>query len=133
MRKFSGEFIARRLTLNYTPTHFSVVTDDKWFSFVMEQVLSNALKYTPSGTISIYGEGENTICVQDTGIGISREDLPRIFEKGYTGLNGRADHRASGIGLYLCNRICEKMGITITVQSQPDVGTTVKMTFPEQL
>ncbi len=123
--KFASEFIARKIHLSYTPTGESVVTDEKWLSFVLEQILSNALKYTPSGEIKIDLRQPKTLCIQDTGIGIAPSDLPRVFEKGYTGCNGRADKRASGIGLYLCRRICGKLGIEIRIDSQLDQGTTV--------
>ncbi len=123
--KFAPEFIARKIHLNYVPTGESVVTDEKWLSFVVEQILSNALKYTPSGEIKIDLRQPKTLCIQDTGIGIAPSDLPRVFEKGYTGCNGRTDKRASGIGLYLCRRICGKLGIEIRIDSQLDQGTTV--------
>ncbi len=126
VRKFSGEFIGRKLKLNYEPLHTKALTDEKWLSFIIEQVLSNALKYTPSGSISIYMEGM-TLCVRDTGIGIAPEDLPRIFDRGYTGYTGRLDHRATGIGLYLCKRICKNLGHTITVHSQVGKGTVVRL------
>lgn len=126
VKKFSSEFIGRGLELIYdVPPHTTVVTDEKWLSFVIEQVLSNALKYTPSGSITISLVGEKTLRIEDTGIGIAPEDLPRIFENGYTGYNGRADRKASGIGLYLCKRICTNLGHTIKASSVPDVGTAV--------
>ena len=103
------------------------MTDEKWLSFVVEQVLSNALKYTMSGTVSIYMEEEQILCIRDTGIGIAPEDLPRIFEKGYTGYNGRMDKKASGIGLYLCRRICDNLGHRIWAQSESDKGTTIRI------
>ena len=108
LRGFAGEFISRKLKLCYTPMELSVVTDEKWLSFVVEQVLSNALKYTPEGSVFVYLEEPDTLCIRDTGIGIAAEDLPRIYEKSFTGCQGRADHRASGIGLYLCKRICDR-------------------------
>lgn len=126
VKKFSSEFIGRGLGLIYdVPPHTTVVTDEKWLSFVIEQVLSNALKYTPSGSITISLVGEKTLRIEDTGIGIAPEDLPRIFENGYTGCNGRGDRKASGIGLYLCKRICTNLGHTIKASSVPDVGTAV--------
>ena len=125
VKKFAGEFISRKLKLVYEPLHTKVLTDEKWLSFVIEQVLSNALKYTPSGSVSITMESENTLCIRDTGIGIAAEDLPRIFEQGYTGYNGRMDKKASGIGLYLCKRICGKLGHGITAQSKVDEGTCI--------
>ena len=127
VRKFSGDFIARKIQLVYEPVHIKVITDEKWLSFVIEQVLSNALKYTPSGSITIFMEATNTLCIRDTGIGIAPEDLPRIFDKGYTGYHGRVDKKASGIGLYLCRRICSNLGHIITAISTVDEGTTIEI------
>lgn len=127
VRKFASQFIRRKLRLEYTPLNVSVITDEKWLLFVIEQVLSNALKYTRSGSVSITLEAPKTLCIRDTGIGIAPEDLPRVFEKGYTGCNGRTDKRATGIGLYLCRRILEKLGHSITIASTPGVGTTVRI------
>ncbi len=127
VKKFSGEFIARRLALDLPPTGLRVLTDEKWLSFVLEQLISNALKYTPEGGVSIYAEAPATLCIADTGIGIAPEDLPRIFEQGFTGCNGRGDKRASGLGLYLCRRVCKNLGHTITAQSEPGKGTTVRL------
>ena len=125
VRKFSADFIGRKLSLVYEPVNTTVITDEKWLSFVIEQVLSNALKYTPAGSITITLENEKTLRIRDTGIGIAPEDLPRVFENGYTGYNGRADKKASGIGLYLCKRICNNLGHTITARSIVDVGTII--------
>ena len=125
MKRFSSEFIGRKLRLIYDPLNTSVITDEKWLSFVIEQVLSNALKYTPSGSITISLVGEKTLRIEDTGIGIAPSDLPRIFENGYTGFNGRTDKKASGIGLYLCRRVCNNLGHTITANSTVDVGTAI--------
>ncbi len=127
IRRFGSEFIHRGLNLCYTPLEFEAVTDEKWLRFVLEQILSTALKYTPKGSISIFPEDPKTICIQDTGIGIAPEDLPRVFEQGYTGSAGRAYTQASGIGLYLCHRICRNLGHTISIASVPDVGTTVRI------
>ena len=127
LRQFAGEFISRHLKLEYKPVAASVLTDEKWLSFVVEQILSNALKYTPEGTISVYLEKPATLCVRDTGIGIAPEDLPRVFERNYTGLAGRMDRRASGIGLNLCKRVCDNLGHGLTIQSAPDQGTTVRI------
>lgn len=123
--KFASEFIDRKIRLLYEPTDQTVVTDEKWLSFVIEQILSNALKYTREGSIKISLREPKTLCIEDTGIGIAPEDLPRIFEKGYTGYNGRIDRQASGIGLYLCKRVCRNLGAEIRVASELDKGTTV--------
>ena len=130
LRRFSAEFIDRRLRLDYTPTGLTVLTDEKWLCFVLEQLLSNALKYTREGSITVELAGERVLAIRDTGIGIAPEDLPRIFEKGYTGQNGRADKRASGLGLYLCSRICRNLGIGLTVKSTSGVGTTLLLDLP---
>ena len=127
VRKFAGEFIARRLQLVYEPIHTKVITDEKWLSFVIEQVLSNALKYTPSGSITISLEAPKILCIRDTDMGIAPEDLPRIFEKGYTGYHGRADKKASGIGLYLCKRVCSNLGHRISAESDLDFGTVIRI------
>lgn len=125
VKKFAGEFIQRRIALELVPTQTSVLTDEKWLAFVLEQVLSNALKYTRTGSIRIYLEQPKTLCISDTGIGIAPEDLPRIFEKGYTGYNGRSDKGASGLGLYLCRSVCRRLGHKISARSVPGEGTTV--------
>ncbi len=127
VRKFASQFIYRKLKLEYEPLNYKVLTDEKWLLFVIEQVLSNALKYTKTGTISIILEKPETLCIRDTGIGIAPEDLPRIFEKGYTGYNGRSNKKASGIGLHLCRRICDNLGHTISAVSIIDDGTIVKI------
>lgn len=125
VRKYASQFISRRLRLVYEPLNFRVLTDEKWLLFVTEQILSNALKYTRTGEIAIVMEEPGILCIRDTGIGIDAGDLPRIFEKGYTGCNGREDKRSTGIGLYLCRRILRKMGSTITVTSEVGKGTSV--------
>lgn len=132
VRKFAGEFITRKIHLDYQPIDKTVVTDDKWLSFVIEQIISNALKYTnEGGTVKIYMKEPKILCIEDTGIGIAPEDLPRIFEKGYTGYNGHNDKRASGIGLYLCRRICENLGAEISADSQLDKGTVISINLRE--
>lgn len=125
VRRFAGEFIDRKLRLRLQESGQTVLTDEKWLSFVLEQLLSNALKYTPSGEISIFWQEPDTLVIRDTGIGIAPEDLPRIFEKGFTGYNGRSDKKASGIGLYLCKRVCDRLGHGISIASAPGEGTTV--------
>lgn len=125
VKKFASEFIDRKIRLEYSPISRKIITDEKWFAFVVEQVLSNALKYTREGSIKIFMPSPDTLCIEDTGIGIAPEDLPRIFEKGYTGANGRADKSASGIGLYLCKRVCKNLGIDISAASALGEGTRI--------
>ena len=140
VRKYASQFIRTKNRLIYDGTDVEVVTDEKWLGFIIEQILSNALKYTDGGQVSIKVEsfddktspdtGKKTVLsISDTGIGIASEDLPRIFEKGYTGYNGRADKKSTGIGLYLCRRIAENLGCGISAQSLCGAGTTIKITL----
>ncbi|MBE7071329.1 MAG: HAMP domain-containing histidine kinase [Ruminococcaceae bacterium] len=125
IRKFSREFILKKLKLEYEPIEFKTITDSKWLSFIIEQVISNAVKYTSEGYVRIYMSEPGILCIEDTGVGISEEDLPRIFENGYTGFNGREDKRASGIGLYLCKRISDNLGHKIYAESKVGEGTKI--------
>ena len=126
VRKFAPQFIRRHLTLRYEPVGKTVLTDEKWLGFVIEQVLSNAVKYTPEGgTVTVSCTDAPALLISDTGIGVEPEDLPRVFEQGFTGYNGRADKKATGLGLYLCRRVCRKLGHTIAMDSRVGEGTTV--------
>lgn len=129
VRKYARLFILKKITLDCPETGLTILTDEKWLAFVLEQLLSNALKYTPEGgRIRIYAEGTSLV-VADSGIGIRAEDLPRVFEKGFTGYNGRADKKATGLGLYLCRRICGMLGCGIDINSAPGQGTAVRLHF----
>lgn len=125
LRKFASQFIGKGLKLNYEETEVKVLTDEKWLAFVIEQLLSNALKYTEKGGITIEVSEKKVLSIRDTGFGIAAEDLPRIFEKGYTGYRGREDKHASGIGLFLCKKICDNLGVKIWAKSQEGEGTTM--------
>jgi signal transduction histidine kinase len=129
IRKYRKMFIRKRISLNYKEIDCSVLTDEKWLMFVVEQVISNALKYTNEGGISIYMDQrqEKTLVIEDTGIGIKDEDLPRVFEKGFTGFNGRADKKSTGIGLYLSKQIVNKLTHTIEMESKLGKGTKVRI------
>lgn len=129
VRKYSRMFILKKIRLEYEPCTVKVLTDEKWLLFVLGQLLSNALKYTETGSIRIRTESGSpaVLLIEDTGIGIQAEDLPRVFEKGFTGYNGRQDKKSTGIGLYLCRMICEKLNHTITIASEPGKGTTVRL------
>jgi signal transduction histidine kinase len=129
VRKYSKSFIRKKIKLNYEDLNRNVLTDEKWLVFVVEQILSNALKYTNEGEISIYMDGvlPDTLVIEDTGIGIRQEDLPRVFEKGFTGYIGRSDKSSTGIGLYLCKRILNKLSHTIMIESAVGKGTKVKI------
>lgn len=131
VRKFAPEFIRRRLSLHYETISTTLITDEKWLAFVLEQLLSNALKYTREGSITIRMADERTLCIEDTGIGIAPDDLPRVFDKGYTGYNGRMDKNASGLGLYLCRCVCNRLNMGIRIASQVGQGTQIFLTLPE--
>ena len=127
IRKYAGQFIRKKIRLDFQETGQTILTDEKWFLFLLEQIISNAVKYTNAGTITIRGEGEGILAVTDTGIGIAPEDIPRIFEKGFTGYNGRMDKKATGLGLYLCKKTADKLSIRLQVTSEVGVGTTVRI------
>ena len=127
VKKYSKLFILKKIKLKYEPIENKILTDEKWLGLVVEQILSNALKYTNEGTISIYLEPkkENVLVIEDTGIGIWQEDLPRVFEKGFTGYNGRTDKKSTGIGLYLCKSIVDKLNHRIYISSEVSKGTKI--------
>ena len=143
IHKYAPVFIRKKIALDYRPAACLVRTDEKWLLFVIEQLLSNALKYTESGRISVYqetgspyerssakrkaGEVIRTLVIEDTGRGITPEDIPRVFENGYTGCNGRAGQGSTGIGLYLCKKVMTRLAHEMVIESEPGVGTKVKL------
>lgn len=127
VRKYASMFIRKKISVKLGQLKAKVLTDEKWLCFVIEQVISNAIKYTKDGNITIDSEYETTLVIRDTGIGIAPEDLPRICEKGFTGYNGRSDKRASGIGLYLTKQILMKLGHAISFESEVGKGTIVRI------
>ena len=132
IKKYAKIMIRRHIGINYSGTGQEVYTDGKWIAFMLEQILSNAIKYTPQGVVTIETAEEKDrffITIKDTGIGIKAEDLPRVFEKGYTGYNGHADKKATGIGLYLCRQMADKLGHTIRMESEIGKGTKVWIGF----
>ena len=122
IRKYAPLFINKKLKMSYEPVQMTILTDEKWLSFIIEQLLSNAVKYTNEGTVSITVT-DNAIKISDTGIGIRSEDLPRIFEKGYTGFNGRSGSKSSGLGLYLCSMAAKRLSLKLSVTSEPGKGS----------
>ncbi len=136
IRKYSQIFILKKIHLDFQDSRQMVLTDEKWLLFVIEQVLSNALKYTDTsdevrsqkasitGKISIYMK-EQDLVIEDNGIGIAPEDLPRIFERGFTGYNGREHQKSTGIGLYLCKTIIQRLGHSIRAESRVGQGTKI--------
>lgn len=127
IKKYSILFIYKGIKLDYKPLGMKVLSDGKWLQNLLEQILSNSLKYTPEGTISIYPDPVNaeTVIIEDTGIGIGSEDLPKIFNKGYSGMNGRLHEKSTGLGLFLSKKICKRLGHQLSIDSQPGKGTCV--------
>lgn len=127
VKKYSILFIYKGIKLDYQPVGMQVLSDGKWLQNLLEQILSNSLKYTASGTISIYQDRrtEGVLVVEDTGAGIRPEDLPKIFNKGYSGFNGRLHEKSTGLGLFLSKKICERLGHRIEIESEPGKGTRV--------
>lgn len=127
VKSYASIFIYKKIKLDLEEMDTKVLTDEKWLLFVIKQILSNALKYTNEGEISIFVEEEKTLVIKDTGIGISKEDIPRIFERGFTGYNGRMNKKSTGIGLYLCKKVLDKLSHKIYISSEVGKGTTVKI------
>ena len=123
VRKYAPQFIRKKIKLNYNPVSVTVLTDEKWLSFIIEQILSNAVKYTYSGSVTISVSQNKILRIADTGIGIAPEDIPRIFEKGFTGYNGRANSKSTGLGLYLCKKASDKLSNRICVESEEGKGS----------
>lgn len=135
IRKYARLFIAEKLAVRYEETALRVLTDEKWISFVLGQIITNAVKYSDKGSITISAcedERNTYLSVKDEGIGISPEDLPRVFERGYTGYNGRADKKSTGIGLFLCKSVTRMLGHKIQISSEPGKGTEVTIIFSKQ-
>lgn len=132
VKKYATIFINKKIKLNYVSHETMVISDKKWLSFAFEQILGNSVKYSSVGgeiTIETY---ENKLVIEDNGIGIKEEDLPRIFEKGFTGFNGRYEKKSSGLGLYLCKKTLDKLGHHIEISSKVGEGTRIEITFPKE-
>ncbi len=131
VKKYALFFIQQGLSLNLHDLDHTIVTDKKWFLVILEQVLSNSLKYTKEGSIEIYFH-EGSLYIKDTGLGIQNADLLRVFERGFSGYNGRLTQQSSGLGLYLSKKIADQLGHKIAIESQVGQGTTVSIAFPEK-
>lgn len=131
IKKQSLFFFEKDIKVDYQIKDIQILTDEKWSAFVIEQILSNALKYTQQGSIKFYNDHEK-LYIQDSGIGIKESNLPRVFERGFTGFQGRNDKKASGLGLYLCKNIFDKLGHLISIESTIGKGTTVCLDFTKK-
>lgn len=131
VRQYAGQFIRKHIALKCDIAPVQVLTDEKWLAFILGQLLANAVKYTESGTVTVTVTMNKVLKVSDTGIGIAPEDLPRIFEKGFTGYNGRAEKKSTGLGMYLSRRAADMLGHTLSVQSAPGAGSTFSLDMKE--
>ena len=131
VKKYAIFFIQKGLSLNLHDLDRTIITDRKWFVVILEQVLSNSLKYTSQGGIEIYFQ-EDTLYIKDSGLGIQDADLLRVFERGFSGYNGRLTQQSSGLGLYLSKKIADELGHQISIASQVGQGTTVMISFSEK-
>ena len=134
LKKYSLLFIHNHISLEYQSNATYVVSDSQWLTILIEQILSNALKYTENGKIAIqYLEDKHVLEIRDTGIGIRSEDIPKIFDRGYSGFNGRMNEKSSGLGLYLARKISERLNIQIEVESKLSKGSVFRLVFPTNL
>ena len=134
LKKYSLLFIHNHISLEYQSNVTHVISDSQWLTILIEQILSNALKYTENGKISIqYLEDKHALEIRDTGIGIRSEDIPKIFDRGYSGFNGRMNEKSSGLGLYLAKKISERLNIQIEVESKLSQGSIFRLVFPTNL
>ena len=132
VKKYATIFINKKIKLNYVSHETMIISDKKWLSFAFEQILGNSVKYTSAGGEITIETCENKLIIEDNGIGIKEEDLPRIFEKGFTGFNGRYEQKSSGLGLYLCKKTLDKLGHHIEISSKVGEGTRIEITFPKE-
>ena len=132
VKKYATIFINKKIKLNYVSHETMVISDKKWLSFAFEQILGNSVKYSSTNGEITIETFENKLVIEDKGIGIKEEDLPRIFEKGFTGFNGRYEKKSSGLGLYLCKKTLDKLGHHIEISSTVGKGTRVEITFPKE-
>ena len=134
LKKYSLLFIHNHISLEYQSNLAYVISDSQWLTILIEQILSNALKYTENGKIAIqYLEDKHALEIRDTGIGIRSEDIPKIFDRGYSGFNGRMNEKSSGLGLYLARKISERLNIQIEVESKLSKGSVFRLVFPTNL
>ena len=132
VKKYATIFINKKIKLNYVSHETMVISDKKWLSFAFEQILGNSVKYTSTGGESTIETCENKLVIEDNGMGIKEEDLPRIFEKGFTGFNGRYEKKSSGLGLYLCKKTLDKLGHHVEISSKVGEGTRIEIIFPKE-
>lgn len=136
IRKNQRDFISKRIRLQLGELNEVVYSDSKWIEFILNQILINSIKYSKGKDDKIQIESKeisNTVVltIEDEGVGIIERDLDRVFEKGFTGENGRKFGKSTGIGLYLCKKLCNKLGLGLEIQSKVNVGTKISIIFPK--
>lgn len=129
------DFIAKKIKIDMGDLDKIVYSDSKWIEFILNQIIVNSIKYskTQEPIISIYTEEYKNsliLIIEDNGVGISDKDVGKVFEKGFTGENGRCFGKSTGMGLYLCKNLCEKLGMGIHIESEKQKGTKIKLIFP---
>ncbi|NBI07698.1 ATP-binding protein [Senegalia massiliensis] len=135
IKRNSKDFINKRINLQLDEIHAVVYSDIKWVEFILNQIITNSIKYIKStgGSIKIYSTTNKNnviLTIQDSGIGISEKDINKVFEKGFTGEYGRKYNTSTGMGLYLCKKLCDKLGLEINIKSELGIGTKVNIIFP---
>lgn len=135
IRKNSSDFINKRISLEVNDLSKNIYSDPKWVEFIISQLIGNAIKYskkeTPKVRITSIENNHNIILtIEDNGVGINERDINRVFDKGFTGENGRIFGKSTGIGLYLCKSLCNKLGLEINLYSKKNIGTKVELIFP---
>ncbi len=136
LKKNSRQFIHNRISVTAEGLDLTVYSDEKWLQFILNQILTNSVKYAdkPESYVRISAkESENSVIlsIADNGAGIPAVELPRIFDKGFTGTNGRGNKRSTGIGLYICKKLCLKLGLGISAESVQGEGTTINIVIPK--
>lgn len=135
IRNNRRDFINKKIAVDIEKVYGKVITDVKWVKFILNQVIINSIKYSSNkdGMLRAYTTNRKEkiiLTIEDNGIGISKNDVNRVFDKGFTGENGRKYGKSTGIGLYLCKKLCEKLGLGITLTSVEGEGTKVNIVFP---
>lgn len=131
--KYRIQFIEQHTKIHYEKCEATVLTDAQWASIMIEQILNNALKYARGKDIWIeFDSAKQTLIIKDNGVGISKADIPKIFDKGYSGYNGRLNEESSGIGLFIVKHISNHLNHEVDVDSGLGEGTTFKIHFPNE-
>lgn len=134
LKKYAVLFINEDINVQYTEIERNVISDSNWLTLAIEQLISNEAKYATGESVKIYfSDEENSLVIKDTGIGISESDLPKIFDRGYSGFNGKGYRNSTGVGLYLAKKIFDRLGCCIYVESRQGVGSEFRIFFPRDL